>query len=187
MNKKTLICDIDDVLWDLIGPWCQMYNCNHLDINNIISPNLFKEWDISNILGELIANKMFEILNREHFWDYLVALQDRDLIKQTYDKLILLDDKYNLYIATATDYTKKHKLELFNNVYDCIDKDRIILIKDKWLLDCDIIIDDNPNTLEKFKNKGVRCVKINKPWNKDFNCENYNHFIDAAAKLLSEV
>ena len=185
-DKKIIICDIDDVLWDMVTTWCLEYN-QLSTTKNIVTPKSFDTWDISKVVGKDEACKFYNFLKQDEFWDKVVANQDKDLLRNTYNHILWLSDKYDFYIATATDYRCKHKLDLFFDIFDCVPKDKLIVIKDKWLLNADIIIDDKAETLFEFDKKGARCVKINKPWNYWFNCEGYQHFIFAAKKLLKEV
>lgn len=186
MNKKVLFCDIDEVLWEMMPTWCETYN-KLPTTNQIVTPQMMTSWHISDIIGEDEAQNFYSILNQDSFWDEVVRNQDLLYTRNTYSRLVLLMQKYDLYIVTATDYTKSHKLDLFLNLYDCINKNQLILLSDKWLLDADIIIDDRAETLQKFAEKGTRCVKIYHPWNAWYECESYPHFIIAANRLLEEV
>lgn len=186
MSKKILACDIDEVLWDMIPTWCDEYNKISQN-DRKITINDLTEWDIKSVVGEEESTIFYNLLKQESTWDKVVANQDKDILYKTYNRLVLLSEKYELYIATATSYKNTYKLNLFLNLFDCLDEDRLILINDKWLINADIIIDDNPNILEKCNKKRTRCVKINKPWNTWFECENYDSFVLAADKLLKEV
>ena len=186
MNKKILLCDIDEILWDMVPTWCATYNELPTTINHIY-PHELTQWDISSMLDSTQTKFFYDILSSDSFWDRVIQDQDYVYFRNTYDLLQKLTQKYKVYIVTATSYYNKHKLDVFLNIFDFLTEDQLILIKDKWLLDADIIIDDRAETLQEFEKKGTRCVKINHTWNRWYDCENYNHFIFAATRLLEEV
>lgn len=189
MIKQSIACDLDDVLWDMVPAWCNYYNMKMLTFGSKeVHPNDLTEWDISKFLTKRDAISFYNILKLPDFWDFVIENQDKVAIKNTKKYLHELSRCYNLYITTATDYGNKHKLDLFTLVFGgCVDKNHMILIHDKWLLDVDIAIDDKAETLEKFNENGVRCIKIEKPWNTWYDCETYIHFNEAAKQLLNEV
>ena len=184
MKKQRLICDLDDVLWEMVPVWCEQYN---IIMDDDISPNDLYCWDLTSVLGEEKANAFYEILHTDEFWDMVVYCQYPHGLNATYTALLRLMTKYDVYITTATSYKNKHKMELFFELFDYIPENHVVLIHDKWIIYADIVIDDNPEILKEFKKLGKRCVKINKPWNQNFDCENYKHFIYAVDKLMSEV
>lgn len=186
MDKKIILCDIDEVLWDMVPTWCEVYNGLPTTINPIY-PNELAQWDISSILDSTQTKIFYDILLSDSFWDKVIQNQDYLYFRNTYNLLLKLTQKYNVYIVTATSYCNKHKLDIFLDAFDFITENQLILIQDKWLLNADIVIDDKVETLQEFEKKGVRCVKINHAWNKQYKCEGYNHFIFAATRLLSEV
>lgn len=190
-EKKTLICDIDDVLWDMFPTWCELYNIiakiNYVELTKRhVSFDDFKSWDITTVLNEHDSKIFYNILNDDAFWDKVVANQDKQIISISNSYLEWLKQYYNVYIATSTRYYQSHKIALFLKLFPSIKENEIILIQNKWLLNADIVIDDRAETLYEFDKKRVRCVKINKPWNYWFNCEGYANFILAAKKLLEE-
>lgn len=189
MAKQLIACDLDDVLWDMVPSWCDYYNMKMLiPGSNEVHPNDLIDWDISKFLTRRDAVSFYSILKLPDFWDFVIEHQDKSTIKDTKKYLSALAECYDLYITTATDYGNKHKLDLFMIVFGrCVNKNNMILIQDKWLLDVDIAIDDKAETLEKFDEKGTRCIKIEKPWNTWYDCESYLHFNDAAKQLLYEV
>lgn len=190
-DKKTLLCDLDDVLWDLLPTWCDAYNEKvKTSLYNVskkqVSFDDFESWDITKVLNEHDAEIFYSILNEDDFWDKVAANQDKRIISMSNAYLDWLKKYYKVYIATSTRYYQSHKISLFLKLFPSIKENEIILIQPKWLLNADIIIDDRAETLYEFDKKRARCVKINKPWNYWFNCEGYTNFILAAKKLLEE-
>lgn len=183
MSKKILLCDLDDVLWELMPIWCQSYGeCIN---NNLITPSNFYEWDISSVLGN-DSGVFYSLLDKPQFWDRVVE-ENKETIDLHNHYINLLKGYYDVYVVTSTRYTHSYKLSKFFESFSSIDENHVVLAHNKWLLEGDIVIDDKGETLEKFMRKGVRCVKINKPWNSWFDCESYNSFYETALVLLREV
>jgi len=185
MNKKIIACDLDDVLWDLTPTWIDEYN-------KIYKPTLklkkkhIDSWDFSTVFENKVDIQIFySILTHHGFWDKVAQNQNSSVISTNKMWLFILNVYFDVYIVTHTAYYQRHKLDLFLDLFkDVVNKDQLILIKDKWLINADIVIDDRAETLEKFTTKGARCVKINQPWNKWFDCENYDTFAQAAEEIL---
>lgn len=184
MKRKIIACDLDDVLWDLMSSWVKSYN-NQNGTN--YRKEQFTDWDISKTLKDE-HEKFFNVLSQDTFWDEHIKNIDNKTIKRNIECIKHLQKYYDFYITTNTDYRLKHKIDLFFNLYgEVIDNSHFIIIKDKWLLNVDIVIDDRAETLFEFDKRRIRCVKINQPWNYWFNCEGYNTFYELAQKLLEEV
>ena len=41
--KKVLLCDIDDVLWDLVTPWCEYFSVKY---GKTVPVELITDWNI---------------------------------------------------------------------------------------------------------------------------------------------
>lgn len=171
--------DIDDVLWNLVGHWIDsykdfmyyhdyvLYNSNdkYLNINQVTS------WDIIECLKPTYPDLFWSILDNDTFW----ATMDVDKgVKQALESLNS-HKNIDLIICTDTYYkSATPKLKRFFECFPFISPSQVICMKEKWRLDADIVIDDKPETLEKFilkENPPVAIVKINKPWNETAICD----------------
>lgn len=188
MNNKIIACDLDDVLWDLISTWVDEYNKIYKPTFKL-EKEYIDSWDFSTVFANKVDIQIFySILTHHGFWDKVAQNQNSSIISRNKMWLRILNTYFDVYIVTHTAYYQRHKLDLFLDLFkDVVNKDQLVLIKDKWLINADIVIDDRAETLEKFTTKGARCVKINQPWNKWFDCENYDTFSQAAEKLMQEV
>lgn len=181
--KKTLIVDIDDVLWDLMNPWCEFYY-NHTGVN--INIQDITTWDISNLNLGINIEYFYSVLSTNQFWDFVVNSQEEETLSNNFNYLYELNKYFNLYIATATSHKHSYKIELFLDIFYFLTENQIILIKDKWMLDGDIFIDDNLQTLLNCSDKNKEVIRIKKPWNRSL-IRGYDSFQDAANILLRTV
>ena len=193
--KPVLICDIDDVLWDMLPTWCSRYNwfaeyfnvATDWEPYRLLAPEDITDWDISKFLNKAESKLFYSMLNDNDLWDSVFKNQDKAFIATANELIEQLQEQYDMYICTATRYYQSHKIKKFLELFPSVDESKLVLVQNKWLLKADIVIDDRAETLQEFRKNGVRCVKINKPWNSWFKCESYNNFIEAANKLLQEV
>ena len=195
MSKKIIICDIDEVLWEMLPTWCSRYNWFAKYFNivtdwkplKLLYPEDITDWDISKFLDEDESKLFYSILDDDDFWDSVAKKQDDEFVKSVNEYIDKLSEYYDVYISTATRYYQSHKIKKFLELFSSIDASKLILIQNKWLLKSDVVIDDRAETLAEFDKIGIRCVKINKPWNSWFECESYDNFVEAAKQLIDEV
>ena len=157
-DKFVIAFDCDDVLIDLLEYWVYWLNqAYHLNVKR----EDITDWDISLFFPSLTEEEIFEPLYSPNFW---YGVKGKPNVKETIEY-----QKYRghqVVVATASDIsTISYKINncLFR-LYDCFDKDDIIVIKDKSLLNADVLIDDNPDNFNGFK--GIR-ILMDSPHNQD--------------------
>ena len=188
---KTVICDLDDVLWNLVDAWISWYNLYNPQIDIIYKDkDDITDWDIEKCVNPKDKKFFWNILNNSFFWKHIVHFTS----KETYDSLRELNDNPNikLYIATAScPQNATMKLMPFLSYFDFIDSKQVIIIQDKDLLNGDIFIDDSPHNLKKYIEKGGKCYCINKAWNKNIeeseNCKKMDKFELVAEDILNNI
>lgn len=158
--EKVIVTDMDDVLVNLLEHWLEYlntrYDCN-VKCEDVV------EWDMSKAYPTLTPEQLYGALSDEELWKAVTPR--KDAIKYLTK---LHNEGYKILVATAASYnTIKTKLvnALFPYFKFLTYKD-IIMIYDKHLLKCSIIIDDYHENL-----RGSDAVKIlvNAPYNK--NCD----------------
>lgn len=191
--ETTIMIDLDDCIWDLVDNWIDKYNSlglqETLDIRQVVA------WDIEKCLGITNPNEFWGILDNEEFWQNVTVDND---VKQALQELNSFED-IDLIICTDTYYKSATvKLKRFFELLPFIEPSQVICCKEKWRVDCDVIIDDKPETLEHFLYKmddPPLVCKVERPWNKsvfvwktfnklDINAINYIlNFTDSAKAL----
>lgn len=194
MNPQiTVMVDIDDVLFPLADNWIyhykmsselfsspELYNSHdkHLDKSMITS------WDIEACLQPTYKKLFWAVLDDDEFWADITVPQ------ATKDALNKLNSCENIDLIICTDTYYKSataKLTRFFELFPFIDPSQVICMKEKWRIDADIIIDDKPETLEKFMlkyNPPFAVIKISQPWNTTTICDySWNEFNDGLARF----
>ena len=154
--KLKIGIDIDDVCWDLVGHWLDWYN-RYNTTKQTLTPIDIKSWEINQYVDDTYT--LWKILDDPAFWLTIKEPSETqvDMIKWIYDN-------FDTYFITDTDYKiPKEKFERFFDIYDFVDKERLIICKDKGMINVDGLIDDNPNTIMNVHIPIKFMIK--QPWN----------------------
>ena len=148
--EEFVICsDFDDTINDLLQSWVTWLNMKY---GTSTKYEDIHEWDLQQAFPTLTMDQICDPLHDRAFWQQVDVKPDA---VEYVNKLIA--EGFNFYIATASSFnTIQVKTEecLFK-FFPAFDSKHIIAIYDKQLLNCHVIIDDNPLNL-----KGSRAVKI---------------------------
>lgn len=177
--KITIMVDIDDVLLPLVEHWIYYYKMFMKDYDYLaynahdkhLDKSMVTSWDITSCLKPTDTDVFWNVLDSSDFW------RDMTADPKTINALKAINDNPNIDLIICTDTYYKSattKLTQFFSLFPFIKPSQVICMKEKWRLDADIVIDDKPETLEKFmlkENPPVAIVKINKPWNENTVCD----------------
>lgn len=132
---------MDDVLEDLVPAWIRYLNKKH---QTDIDPETIQKWEIHEYFPELSREEVFEPLFEANFWDTVKPKPGAvRFVKQ------LIDEGFTVYVCTNSHYkTLKFKLDkVLFKYFPYLTENQIITMKDKHLLKCNILVDDNPKNL----------------------------------------
>ena len=163
IKKKTIICDVDGCL----GKFVEKFNSEMKRLGYEINDNKLTSWSLNDrfypIKGKNIEKDYLKILNNSNFWANLSVFENaQEILKK-------LNKKYILLIVTSpfpqvVNAFKKGRLEWMENNFPFIARNQIKFESEKWKIPADIIIEDKPETIEKFD--GERIV-MNADYNKE--------------------
>lgn len=158
-----IIFSMDDVLVESTLRWVEVIN----EFWN-------QEATIDDITDRDIA-LFFPSVNREYLSEYLQFDWFWYSVKPSeyaIEYLRRLKKDHEVYVATTAELkSAEPKLNacLLRN-FPFIEQDDIIILKNKALLDCDWLIDDNPDVL---KNSKAKTILIDRPWNRQCDTSSY--------------
>lgn len=196
--KITIMIDLDDVLWNLVEHWIDVYKhhramsfkwCILDDAHDkALSPSMVTSWDIESCLEPTDKKLFWSVLDTKGFWDTITTNLE------TINALKTINDNPNIDLIICTDTYYKSataKFTRFFELFPFIKPSQVICMKEKWRLNCDVLIEDKPETLEKFILKGdlspMFTIKINQPWNTTTVCDySFNTFNEDLAKFCIE-
>lgn len=194
--KITIITDLDDCIWDLVDDWIYHYKMfmkgyDYLAYNahdKYLDKSMITSWDITSCLKPTDTDMFWNVLDNSDFW------RDMTSDPKTINALKAINDNPNIDLIICTDTYYKSttaKLTRFFELFPFIKPSQVICMKEKWGLNCDVLIEDKPETLEKFILKGdlspMFTIKINQPWNTTTVCDySFNTFNEDLAKFCIE-
>lgn len=190
--KITIMVDIDDVLLPLVEHWIYYYKTfiksyDYLAYNSHdkhLNKSMVVSWDIISCLKPTDTDMFWNVLDSSDFW------RDMTADSKTVNALKAINNHPNIDLIICTDTYYKSanaKLTRFFELFPFIEPRQVICAKEKWRLNADIVIDDKPETLEKFmlkQNPPFATVKISQPWNTTAICDyTWNEFDNGLARF----
>lgn len=151
-----ILIDMDETIVDMLNPLIKKYNKLH---DTRVSFDDIKDYDLSKVMPEGVSN----LYNTPGFFLKLQAYKDAvDVIKR-------LNKKHEIIIATFVDsITAVIDKYLWIETYmPFLDIKQVNIGRHKYLLKADLLIDDNPEFLEKFLlyNPKGHAIRIIRPYN----------------------
>lgn len=178
----VILVDVDDTLCNLqevvVNSFNKRYG-SHYTLND------FTEYDIMNVLPTQDAIVMKDIYGESGLYDKVKPLPGA---RESLEKLINLG--HQVYLVTAAiPKTYGEKVAFIKRYFPFIDESRIVCMKHKWKFRCDIMIEDNLQTLIADPNYHRIC--FNMPWNKSnkdwiygiHRCYNWDDVLAAVNKI----
>lgn len=178
-----IICvDVDDVLCNLQEVVVNLFNERYGSSYKIED---FTEYDVMNVMPTQDAMVMRDIYGESGLYNKVKPMPGA---KETLEKLINLG--HQVYLVTAAiPKTYGEKVAFIQRFFPYIDEGHIICMKHKWLLKCDVMIEDNLQTL--LANHNYHRIVFNRPWNqssKDWvyginRCNNWKEIFEVVNKI----
>ena len=171
INKcKTILCDVDEVINNLVEKILVEYNKQY---NDSLTLNDITDWEVKKFIKPECENIFTEFGTDE----FLSSLELQPKAKEVIGKLMA---KYNFYFVTSTypDHVRVKDEWLKRNIPQ-YDSGMLVVCRDKHLVHGDILIDDciGNFTLDHTKDSPVKYNFIfDKPWNRSVQEDNTKNF-----------
>lgn len=166
MDNLTILSDLDDVLWDLVGNWVHMLNICH---NTSVKSEDVTDWEIARFFPGVTSEELFRPLYLPFFWEQTQPIPDAlDTIKR------LQDDGHTVRVVTATHpNTVPHKVKWFLDKFPVFKWEDIVIASDKSLIRGDVLIDDGTHNLEAATQSIDNLLLFDRPHNRAYNAEDH--------------
>ena len=153
---SVIVCDFDETLFPTLSKVIEIYNKRYddtLSLDAITTYNLYES------LPSQVADRLLELFTDKEVYDNLQPYKGSVKALQT-----LANNGYEIYIATATSSKNlEWKEQLLRRYFPFIPKENLIRIHNKKLLNVDVLIEDNMDTLvQTFAER----VCFDQPWNR---------------------
>ena len=132
--------DVDNVINNLQEVVIKLFNKRY---NTKYTVADFTEYNVDHCLTKDHAAKMQAMYGESGLYDHVkpLAMAQKSLQK-------LVNDGHSVYLVTdSIADTYGEKVAWIKHYFDCIDDSHIICMKHKWLLRCDVMIEDKYDTL----------------------------------------
>lgn len=152
----NIAVDFDETLFPTLSKVIEIYNKRYddtLSLDAITTYNLYES------LPSQVADKLLELFTDKEVYDNLQPYKGSVKALQT-----LANNGYEIYIATATSSKNlEWKEQLLRRYFPFIQKENLIRIHNKKLLNVDVFIEDNLDTLtQTFADR----ICFDQPWNR---------------------
>lgn len=158
---------MDDVLVNLNEAWVSYLNRVYsLSVKN----DDIVEWDMKKAFPGLTEEQLYSCLHSEEFWKTVNPTEfSKEILQKCEDNSSIID----YYIATAAlpkNFYVKWK-NCLKRYFPFVPSNRIICCNNKKLINCGIMVDDNP---DNFPDSTIR-ILIDKSWNRNVNPYKYDY------------
>lgn len=167
MTKLTVAVDADGVLYDLLGPWIELYNKEYDDSLNVDD---IDQYDVTKFV-KCSKEELCGLLRREEIWENI----------QLYDGVYEAIEKLNghpmvdLVIATATSYRDcSIKFDKIFSMLPMLNERQLIITSRKDLIKANFLIDDWEENLKHMIPTYEVPILVNRTYNRSFPNAAYN-------------
>lgn len=158
MSKKIILCDVDDVIVDLLSCWVNAINQKY---GTNVNPTQITNWNISLFFPALTRKEIFAPFQEGKIWSNL------ERISGCSEMLEEINEKHNLQIVTATHYKNcDAKIERILELYPFLKWEQFTITQRKQLIHGDYLIDDGVHNVVGGDYQGIL---FSRPHNQSFN------------------
>lgn len=164
MAGKSILCDMDSIVTDLLGDWLKAYNASYGDslaVEGVV------DWDMHKIVKPECGLKLYDILDQPGFFERLRplpgAVDGIEMLKSNGHDITFVTAGKGSHTEQKYAWVKKHFGHIGLGSKDII----IANAAKKKLVRGDVLIDDCPSTCLEYKQAwpGARVLTIAYPYN----------------------
>lgn len=166
MKKLNILCDMDDIIVDLLSNWLKQYN---KDFRDNISVEEIWDFDLWKCVKPSCGKKIYDYIQKRRFFFDLPAHKGAiETVKK------LHDDGHDITIVSSpaeAAVSYQDKVAWLKLRMPFLKVDDIILGRKKYLIKGDILIDDSPKNITAYRKHWPKAhiLTVAYPYNQD--CE----------------
>ena len=168
MEKKVILLDIDDT----INQFNTAFWALHEEVyDEKIDPETVNTWDLANFSSQ--GNHVYGLFKHPGLFRYIEPKNGAvEFVEQ-------LNEKYDVYFVTDSPPGTSHcdgdvpyanqaddKRKWVREHFPFIDKSKIIICANKWMILGDVLIDDKPDTFYAFQKRKRNIILMDAPHNR---------------------
>ena len=178
----VIAIDVDDTICNLQEAVISLFNerfGSHYRLSD------FTEYDVINVLPPQDGIAMRDMYGEPGLYDKVKPMSGAP---DALEKLINLG--HQIYLVTAAiPNTYGEKVAFIKRFFPYIDENHIVCMKHKWMFKCDIMVEDNIQTL--LAKPYYHRICFDRPWNRVVNdwtydihrCKNWNEIVEVVNKI----
>ena len=178
----VLCIDVDDVICNLQDTVINLFNSRY-GSNYALSD--FVEYNIMNVLPQQDGIVMKDMYGETGLYNKVMPIYGA---QDGVQKLINMGHEV-YFVTSAIPKTYGEKVDFIKRYFPFIDESHIVCMNHKWMFKCDVMIEDNLNTL--LAKPYYHRICMDQPWNRDVNdwaydihrCNNWNDIITTVNKI----
>lgn len=178
----VIVVDVDDVICNLQETVIKLFNER---FGTSYTINDFTEYNIMNVLPLQDGTVMTDMYGESGLYNKVKPLQGaQDGLQK------LINNGHQVYLVTAAiPKTYDEKVKFIHRYFPFIDDGHIVCMKHKWMFKCDIMIEDNYETL--ITKPYYYRILMDQPWNQStkdyardiYRCYNWDDVVAAVNKI----
>lgn len=177
-----ILCDLDDVLWDLVPRWTRWLYMEH---GIRVEPEDVKTWDIQDYYPTLTREQVFAPLFHPHFFVNMEPVPGAvDAVRK------LKADGHEFVVVTATHHkTAGPKIDELLRLFPMLTENDIVITGHKNWVDGTVLIDDSVRNVESFPWFSILLArphnadhKFSRPQNQ-FRCDSWDDICERISEI----
>jgi 5'(3')-deoxyribonucleotidase len=160
IRMKTLACDVDDCIFELVPAWLKAYN---RDFEDKLELEYITDWNIQRFVDKRCGKKIYNYIKSPDIYNEIKPVKD-----SLWGVNALKEIGYRVIYVTVNNYGNAKYDLLLKYGYMKSGKD-FVMAEDKSLIKAEALLDDNYDNIIQFPNRGYL---LNKPWNENFKYDN---------------
>lgn len=180
MKIPTILCDVDEVIADLLGEWVRCYNEAYDDD---LSLDSLTSWDMSEHVKTECGKDIYAFLADK--WIYTRVSPIYGAMQGVRELRRLGRVVFVTSSNPATMHGKVRWLEHYGFLSDDPRHSDLIIAHDKSLIRGDVLIDDGPHNVKAFPGD---TILVDRPYNRDlthpYRATSWEEIVELTAKIV---
>lgn len=191
-KQPVILIDMDDVMAEFSEEWISRYNKDYEDNQTV---EMFESWNTLPPVKPECGIKIFDYFTEPGIYRHLKPKEGSqeviaELIALGAEVLVVTDSPKGCSFGDDNwkgSNPADDKRAWLTEHFPMISEDNVFICRKKWHVEGDILIDDKPETIEKFQERGRKIIAMEMPYNRDMDIElRAKTWVDVREILMKE-
>ena len=162
MKVLTVLCDVDDVVAQLVPAWLARYN---RDYGDCVTRDDLKSWTITDWISAECGEKIYDYLRDPMLYEDVAPVSGAragvEMLRRWGHRVVFVTSASGPGMGAKLAWLVRHGF-LPDHTYVHPD---FVAAHDKALIRGDVLIDDRPENIAKYVKTGAHGIVMDAPWN----------------------